>query len=465
MTDVFSSYEQGLKTLLERLGQDHPRYTEALTFQSRLLENMAQARRYGDTETRRAERAQIVDGLNRLALETGGPDFNELCEPKPKAGPRRRRTPPATTIAREPECAEGSARSVLTALPPCPFIAGPKITDPRLFVGRREELRRLATAMAGAQPISVNVVGARRIGKSSLLYHFYQTWEQRVRTPARFVVAFLSLQEAAAQTEADLYRAIARSLLDRPAAHQRADLVAALNRQPLDRSGFAEAMKGFRAQNLLPVLCLDEFEALFQHPRQFDDGFYDALHALMDGNVLMVIAASHEPLDVYRRQHRLTSSFFNLGHVLRLGDLTEEEAADLVRLPASTISGAPAALSLDEQRLARAWGRRHPYLLQLAAYFLYQARQEGRDTAWARMQFEAEARRVPRVHGRLRPLRWLAWDAPARLGRLAKRTGETLDDLTNWVIGMVILIVVILAVLGVLTWPQLVELARLALGR
>ncbi|RME51005.1 MAG: hypothetical protein D6796_01865 [Caldilineae bacterium] len=58
-----------MEELLDRLGKDHPRYSEAMVLQSRLLENIAQSRRYGDTETRRAERAQIVEGLNRLAVE------------------------------------------------------------------------------------------------------------------------------------------------------------------------------------------------------------------------------------------------------------------------------------------------------------------------------------------------------------------------------------------------------------
>jgi len=86
MNDVFTPYETGLTHLLRRLGQDHPRYAEALTLQSRLLENIAQARRYGDTETRRAERAQIVEQLNTLALDALGTTFNDLCavqEPPP----------------------------------------------------------------------------------------------------------------------------------------------------------------------------------------------------------------------------------------------------------------------------------------------------------------------------------------------------------------------------------------------
>jgi hypothetical protein len=79
MSDPFTSYETGLERLLEQLGSDHPRYVEALTLQSRLLENIIQARQYSDTETRRAERAQTMSTLNCLALEAVGVSFNELC--------------------------------------------------------------------------------------------------------------------------------------------------------------------------------------------------------------------------------------------------------------------------------------------------------------------------------------------------------------------------------------------------
>ena len=72
MSDTLASYETGLSLLLKRLGQEHPRYTEALTLQSRLWENLARAQLYGDNETTRAERAQIIDTLNHLALETTG---------------------------------------------------------------------------------------------------------------------------------------------------------------------------------------------------------------------------------------------------------------------------------------------------------------------------------------------------------------------------------------------------------
>jgi len=76
--DVYTPYEAGLRALLARLGSGHARYTEALTYQQRLTENVAAARRYGDTETRRAERSEIVDRLNALAMEALGVSYSAL---------------------------------------------------------------------------------------------------------------------------------------------------------------------------------------------------------------------------------------------------------------------------------------------------------------------------------------------------------------------------------------------------
>ena len=80
MPGIFTQYEAGLEQLLGRLGKEHPRYAETLTLQSRLLENIAQARQYGDTDALKNTRAQIVDRLNRLTLQIVGVSFNELCK-------------------------------------------------------------------------------------------------------------------------------------------------------------------------------------------------------------------------------------------------------------------------------------------------------------------------------------------------------------------------------------------------
>ena len=70
MPDIFDAYQKALTELLAALGSGHPDYGDALLYQARLTETMSRARRFGDTESLRAERAQIIDGLNRCLLYT-----------------------------------------------------------------------------------------------------------------------------------------------------------------------------------------------------------------------------------------------------------------------------------------------------------------------------------------------------------------------------------------------------------
>jgi len=77
--DMFAAYEKGLEHLLARLGAAHGRYSEALVYQQRLVENIGRARRFGDTPQRQADRAEIIDQLNELALASLSVSFNQLC--------------------------------------------------------------------------------------------------------------------------------------------------------------------------------------------------------------------------------------------------------------------------------------------------------------------------------------------------------------------------------------------------
>lgn len=289
--------------------------------------------------------------------------------------------------------------SMTLSFPDCPFVARAKITDPQLFIGRKEELKAITAWMTDAQPVSINVVGPRRIGKSSLLYHFFQTYQKRVPEPTRYVVLYLSLQDARCQSENDFYQAVAQQLWHNFAVQRNPALIEPLKVQPFNRLAFCSAMGQYKRLGVLPVFCLDELGPLFRHPDEFDNGFFDNLRSLMESHVVMLIVASHRKLEFYQRRHQLTSAFFKLWQVLMLGEFTENEAQALLHLPASTVKGATPALNTQEQSLVQQWGGRHPYLLQLAASLLYEARQTERDEGWAKAEFDKEARRVSKPGG------------------------------------------------------------------
>ncbi len=194
-----------------------------------------------------------------------------------------------------------------------PFVVGPAITDPRFFVGRKDELQAIISCMDGAQPTSINIVGERRIGKTSLLYHLERVWPQKVRDPGRFVFVFISMEDDKVHKKRGFFNVIAREFLNQHSVRSRPDLVNALENSSMNGAAFADIMAAFDGEGLLPVLCLDEFETLFDAPKEFDNTFYEGLRSIMDRSRMVIVAASPIPIKAHKRQQGITSTFFNQG--------------------------------------------------------------------------------------------------------------------------------------------------------
>ncbi len=333
------------------------------------------------------------------------------------------------------------------------------IDQPQFFVGRINELKQMTNLMTGAQPTSINLVGERKLGKSSLLYQFFLRAESLVQAGGgkanRYAVVYLSLQDGRCRKEADLYRAIAQELVRHPVARRYEVLRTALQ-GAFDRQRFSAAMDVWKAQGFLPVLCLDGFEELIENTAEFDAYFYDNLRALTDRSAVMLVMASRQPLEVYRDK----ISSLNTGQVLLLERLSEQEAQALVELPRQQAAGTPGLEAVDQQ-VALQWGKRHPYLLQFAGRCLWEATTEpNQNRAQARRKFDQEARRLQESlrgtapQSRWAPLRWL-WNFPLWVGRTATWIGNNLDDVGNRLIGMAIILIAVLAIFKLVPWDQL----------
>lgn len=326
--------------------------------------------------------------------------------------------------------------------------------------------------MQASQMTSVGIVGARRIGKSSLLYHIYQTYPQKLHSPERFLVAYASLQDSRVSTQTGFLNFIGTQFSRSLAAHPRAANLPPWPTPCQDMADFRTALDALTAfdaptaQSLRPVLCLDEFEALFNHTDQFDDAFYDALRAAIDDQSLMLIVCSAHSLAYYGSRHRLVSRFFNLFATLNLGDFTESEAEALLLQPA-TPGGQP-ALGLTDRKLAADLGKHHPFFLQMAAHYVYEAQTRGHDEDWVRRQFAAQAKDHKGLRQTLRNLRDRLLAGPATLGRLAGRIGSTWDTISNTALGIVIIIAIvvipILALLGLANAREIIAALLAALG-
>lgn len=365
-----------------------------------------------------------------------------------------------------------------------PFVAGARLQDLQKFVGREEELRAIASLMSGDQPTSVNVVGERRIGKSSLLYYFFLTWQQRVLNPSRYVVIYLSLQSAICQREKDFYQAVAAELLDSTTVQKELAISAALSKMPYERLAFSEAVRiaffeavrEFKKQRLLPVLCLDDFDSLFNHPQEFNNGFYDSLRSMMDDNTIMLVIASRNRLEVHAEEHRFVSGFFNLGHTIKLRELTVDEAIELTGLPINTSEGKKPALNLDEQKYAQQWGKRNPYLLQLAGFYLWEAHHHDKDIKWAKNKFDQQINPFQLGLQRFltRLFKWLLlivavvavillfkhpvhWKQALDIILSPINIGNFFENVAHWFIGIIALSLIFFFLTGRLSWKDFLK--------
>lgn len=199
-----------------------------------------------------------------------------------------------------------------------PFTVRGAIQNPDHFIGRKAELDHILTRLLSMQ--SCSVVGERRIGKSSLLYHLFQTGNKRLANDSfRFV--YIELADASSHTVVDFLKNVLYEL------QLPDDAINDENKPNRNLVAFDREIRSLVDQGVQVVLCLDEFEALFLNPAEFNDGFFNHLRSMVNMRRLAVVTASREPLEVYAVQEKLTSPFFNLLTIQELGDFTEEDVA------------------------------------------------------------------------------------------------------------------------------------------
>ena len=189
----------------------------------------------------------------------------------------------------------------------CPFVT--RGMAAASFVGRRDEVKLIVRQMESDSPTSINVVGDRQMGKSSLLAHVASSYESLVSRGDRIVAVYLSLQAASCRDQASFYQTLARELLKLPKVAGRSDLADVLRVSPFDGMAFEAAIGVWKAAGMLLVVCLDDFKELLNRRDRFDDGFYDNLRSLIGSHALMFVIASEEELNVYTKKKQLTSDF------------------------------------------------------------------------------------------------------------------------------------------------------------
>lgn len=234
-----------------------------------------------------------------------------------------------------------------------PFSWRNAISDEDAFENRKDELNSLKSYIRNRQ--NCQIVGLRRIGKSSLLREVQR--RARVWSPSA-ETAYIDLQDPACATLAGWLRRVAREL-------RWGDV-------PTDLVGFADRITEMIQDGKHPVLCLDEFGELTRHRNEFRREFFMTLRYCGQAGA-SIITASRKKLSEITDPNDETSPFFNMFSVLSLGPFSEAEAKTYVTRQRPKV---PPFLEKEAASILKfAAGR--PLALQIACFHVLETRENG----------------------------------------------------------------------------------------
>lgn len=260
-----------------------------------------------------------------------------------------------------------------------PYAVRYVIKDPAAFYGRSAELTDLYTRLTAMQ--SCSVVGPRRIGKSSLLYHLMQVYRHHLPDAHNYVFAFIDLQELTGLGADDFFETVVFQLQE---ANDHPVLAEMDINQYGNMRGFRRFLMKLRSTELKLVLCLDEFEMLSENENYSVD-FFTYLRGLCGNYNLALVTSSRTSLFELCHQGGLqTSQFWNIFVELSLGLMQEAEATSLIYDPFARTGR---KVTSEEIAFVQGLAGLHPFFIQTCCYHLFT---EPLDQVTSRFMAEAE---------------------------------------------------------------------------
>lgn len=298
---------------------------------------------------------------------------------------------------------------------------------PDQFVGRRSELRRIASRLA-YHGQSTAVLGEPRSGKTSLLaFLAAPAGRAMVKSDGSAHLVFSYLDAHALPNPVHYADFWARALSPL-SSHVDPDVLAVCSRAAFEPRVIQEQLfEHMRATNVRLVLVVDELDDLVRRRVADPISFFGALRSLgsLAAGALAIVAASRMPLkdleaEVQRRGYT-GSPPFNFMTPQTLGPLAEEEVEII-------LDRGRARFSAEDRRYVREVAGGHPYLVQAAAGLLWHAYDdEHADPRERRAAVGASLRECSASI--LRDI-WEEWPAALRL-MFASATIEHIDALSG----------------------------------
>lgn len=237
-----------------------------------------------------------------------------------------------------------------------PYQASLPITSPDDFFGRTTELQFIYEMLLSGE--SVNIVGPRRIGKTSFLKVLFAPEMQqkmigREIFQENIVTVSINLQDAVQQSPFQFLSTIVEQI-----PFNDNEQVALPIQSYAD---FKNALKTLKNRNTRLMLLIDEFDGVTHNP-QFDMIFFNTLRAYQQEYFIAYVLASVKSVKEIADRVENASPFFNIFRYLPLSLLTEDAAKDLI------CKDAALAQFIGFVQLTAG---RHPFFISQLCFYLF----------------------------------------------------------------------------------------------
>jgi class 3 adenylate cyclase len=257
-----------------------------------------------------------------------------------------------------------------------PYYHRGPIKEARYFYGRARETARALQMVKNGQ--SVSIIGPRRIGKTSLLFHLC---DSMVRIENGLALEQLSFIYIDGETFGRLSRSdFLRVMIEETAIQTDAGRV--VIPQILDYRSFEQTLRELVKAGQRLVYLIDEFEGLGQNP-ELDADFFSFLRSLTIRYDIAYITASQSPLLTLEEEGQLSSPFFNIFMPVHLGLFDEDDAHQMIREPSLPTE---VKFSKDTENFILDLAGPHPFFLQVACFHAFELSRE-------HASFDEQARR------------------------------------------------------------------------
>ena len=257
-----------------------------------------------------------------------------------------------------------------------PFFHRGPIHDRVYFFGREHKTSQVLSLLGNGQ--SVSIIGQRRIGKTSLLFHVAdpEVFTLHGLNSNQHLFVYIDCGGLSNLDQPDLYRVFLEEISDALADRDSQANLPKLpdDARPITYRAFERSLRKLVRHGWKPIILLDEFEWMSRNP-QLDPDFFSGLRALAAKYPIAYVTASKLPLLelTYADASTLSSPFFNIFASIRLGLFSEVDAHKLLTGLATReqVTFAPASLDYILELAGP-----HPLFLQIAGFHAFDLRQQ-----------------------------------------------------------------------------------------